>query len=317
MIYSAEEVFMNTIIRIQIVSSQGTIFTKEKLYKAFDYFKYVVDKFSRFKKDSELSMLNAGKIKDGIVSKELFDLVDLALKTSKETDYVYDPTIIDLLELYGYDDKSSFSGLSNEKLSDEVIKMCKNRPSVKDIEINKKLNQIKLKKHQKIDLGSVGKGYAVDLAFDFLRKFDFNGILINAGGDIRSFGVNAHGLPWVIALYRAELPNSEISQYKGVDRNSWGNVVLENESISGSGGWARKVGVFHHLLNPKTGFPINEVSQSYVIAKTSTESDLYSTVLFLLGSKGLSLISKKGLKGFVVDFKGNIFKSNDFNYFLS
>lgn len=315
MIYSAEEVFMNTIVRIQIVSNQGTIFTKEKLYKAFDCFKYVVDKFSRFKKDSELSLLNTGKIKDGIVSQELFDLINLTLKASKETDGIYDPTIIDLLELYGYDEKGSFSGLSNKKLSDEVIIMCKNRPSVNDIVLDKKLKKIQLLKNQKIDLGSVGKGYAVDLAYDFLRKFNFDGILINAGGDIRSFGVNAHGLPWTIALYRAQLPNNAIDHNTKIDGNSWGNVILENESISGSGGWARKIGVFHHLLNPKTGFPINEVSQSFVIAKTATESDLYSTILFLLGPKGLSLISKKGLKGFVVDFKGNIFKSTDFNYF--
>ncbi len=312
MIYSAEEVFMNTIIRIQIVSTRGTIFTKEKLYKSYDFFKDVVNKFSRFKKDSELSLLNNGKLKDGVVSKELFDLISKVLKVSKETDGIYDPTIIDLLELYGYDSEGSFKGLSNNKLSEEVIKMCKGRPSPNEIVINPDTNQILLKKNQKIDLGSIGKGYAVDLAFNFLRKFKFDGILINAGGDIRSYGVNSEGLPWTIGLYKADLPNSGLNLEDKVD--SWGKVVLENESISGSGGWARKVGIFHHLLSPKTGFPVNETSQSFVIAPTATESDLWATVLFLLGKNGLSIINRKGYKGFLVDFQGNIFKSNNFNY---
>lgn len=308
MIYSAEEVIMNTIIRISIVSSRGTIFTNEKLYKAFSFFNHVVDKFSRFNIKSELSLLNARKISE--VSLELFNLIEIAIKASKISDGVYDPTIIDLLEAYGYDKNSSFKGLDNPKIYDEIKKLCKNRPSVNEIELDKNNLTVKLALNQKIDLGSVAKGYAVDLAFNFLQKYKFDGILINAGGDIRCSGVNEFNLPWSIALYKADLPNSGLS-----DNKVWGKVELQNESISGSGGWARKVGVFHHLLNPKNGFPINEISQSYVIAKTATESDLYSTVLYLMGKEGLAIINKNKYKGFVVDFKGNIYKSIDFIYY--
>lgn len=298
---------MNTIIRIQITSSKGTVFTKEKIEESFNCFDHVIEHFSRFDKNSELNQLNNGKIKK--VSGELFNLIQIALKTAHISNGVYDPTIIDLLELYGYDKDASFKGLRNPKISDEVMKLASNRPSFKEIELDIDSKEVKLVKGQRLDLGSLAKGYAVDLAYDFLMQFGFDGILINAGGDIRAFGVNQFDLPWSIALYKAPLPN-QLSD----GNDTWGKVELLNESVSGSGGWARRVGIFHHLLNPKNGLPHNEISQTYVIAPTALESDLWATVLFLLGKEGLSLLQQREYKGMVVDHAGAIYKSREFIY---
>jgi thiamine biosynthesis lipoprotein len=307
MIYNAEWVLMNTIIRVQVTSSKGTVFTKEKIEESFNCFDHVIEHFSRFDEKSELNQLNNGKITK--VSKELFRLINTALKVARITKGIYDPTIIDLLEMYGYDKEASFKGLKNPKISDEVMKLAANRPSFEEIELDDKSREVKLAKGQRLDLGSLAKGYAVDLAYDFLMGFDFEGILINAGGDIRAFGVNQYDLPWSIALYKAPLPNQ-------VDdgQDSWGKIELLNESVSGSGGWARRVGLFHHLLNPKNGLPLNEISQTYVIAPTAMESDLWATVLFLLGQAGLVLLQQHEYKGMVVDHSGAIYKSKEFIY---
>jgi len=307
MIYNAERVLMNTIIRVQITSSKGTVFTKEKIEDSFQYFDHVIKHFSRFDKHSELNKLNSGKIKK--VSAELFNLIQIALKTAHITNGVYDPTIIDLLEMYGYDKEASFKGLKNPKISDEVMKLASNRASFKDIELDDKHKEVRLVKGQRLDLGSLAKGYAVDLAYDFLMQFGFEGILINAGGDLRAYGVNQFDLPWSIALYKAPLPNQNSD-----GNESWGKVELLNESISGSGGWARRVGIFHHLLNPKNGLPLNEISQTYVIAPTALESDLWATVLFLLGKDGLALLQQREFKGMVIDHTGAIYKSKEFIY---
>jgi thiamine biosynthesis lipoprotein len=302
---------MNTIIRIQVTSSKGTVFTQEKIQHAFSFFDHVINHFSRFKPDSELSKLNRGKLKDTPISKELFDLIELALDAANITDGIYDPTVIDLLEAYGYDEKNSFANLKDKGLNEQIKKIIQNRPSFKEIELDKSNRTVKLKRGQRIDMGSIAKGYAVDLALEYLASFKFEGVLVNAGGDIRAQGVSPKHLPWSIALFKAPLPNKEIE----VNSGAWGNIDLLNESISGSGGWARKVGIFHHLINPKTGFPQNEISQDFVVAPSAKESDLWATVLFLLGKSGLAQIHNKGYKGMVVDFTGAIFKSSNFMYY--
>jgi len=309
MIYSEERVYMNTIIRIQIISDKGTIFTKNKAREAYFNFEEVVRKFSRFSKESELGRLNASAGKKFIVSKELFKLVELSIELANLSQGAFDPTIIDLLEAYGYDRKQDFVKLNDPTLYEEIKKMIKNRPSYKKIQLDKKNLTIKLAPNQRLDLGSVGKGYAIDLAYDELRK-DFEHFLINAGGDIRVSGLNEHGLYWKIMLFKGPLPNQGMAT-----ENAIGIVEMEpTRSIACSGGWARRVGAFHHLLSPFDGLPINVNSQSYVIAPTALEADSWSTLLFVQGKSALPTLRSRNLAGLLIDFRGNISQSDNFYY---
>lgn len=311
MIYSAEKVLMNTIIRITVVSDKGTVFTKERIEDAFSCFDNVIDHFSRFNKNSELSKLNRGELMGKPLSKDLFDLISRSLDASYLTNGIYDPTVIDILEAYGYDSQGSFKALKDPNIHEEIKELIKNRPSYSEIELDEKNRKVKLQKEQRLDLGSIAKGYAVDLAYDKLAKHGFLGFLINAGGDIRAKGVNPKGLPWSIALFRASLPNSEI----GHEPESWGNIDLYDNSIAGSGGWARKVGIFHHLIDIGSGMPLNEISQSFVIAPTCSDSDLWATISFLMGKASMPLIEKLGYEVMIVTFNGTIFKSSNFSYY--
>jgi thiamine biosynthesis lipoprotein len=309
MTYTEEQVFMNTIIRLQIISSKGTVFTKNKAKEVFSVFDSVVKKFSRFNSKSELSLMNKSYPKEFIASKELFELVKLSLELNKKGQGFYDPTLIDLLESYGYDKKQDFSKLDKPDFYKELSGLVKQRPSPGTIVLDEKIKSIKLQKDQRIDLGSIAKGYAVDLAYDLLKK-DFDQFLINAGGDVRVAGVNEHGLPWRIMLYKAPMPNQASTGDEFL-----GSVELEpGMSIASSGGWARRVGIFHHLLNPVDGLPINHISQTYMIAPNATLADAYSTFLFVEGPNAIPIIDNVGFSGLLIDFQGNIFKSKKFNY---
>lgn len=309
MIFSDERVFMNTIIRLQVVSNKGTIFTRSKIEDAYQCFDAVVKRFSRFSKQSELSQLNNSSGKAFQVSSELFDLVKLALKVAVQTNYAYDPTVIDLLEAYGYDADQDYQRLNRKDIGIEVQKLAKNRPRCDGISLNVKNSIVILQPHQRIDLGSVAKGYAIDLAYKALDGNGFDGFLINAGGDLRSFGCNSKGLPWKVMLYRSQLPNQRYQQ-----QASLGAMLLENMAVAGSGGWARRVGSFHHLLNSKNGQPINTIAQSYVAAKNATEADIWATALFVMGIEGLALIRKQGLAGLIVTAEGKVLQTDNFEY---
>jgi thiamine biosynthesis lipoprotein len=334
MTYTEEQCFMNTIIRFQIISSKGTVFTKSRARGAFSIFDQVVKKFSRFNPKSELSAMNNSYPHSFVASKELFDLVKISLDINKKGKGFYDPTLIDVLESYGYDQKQDFSKLDKPEFYKELENLVSGRKGPKEIEIDEKTKKIKLQKGQRLDLGSIAKGYAVDLAYEYLKK-DFDQFLINAGGDVRVGGVNEQGLPWKIMLFKAPLPNQAPPQdcepmqdmASPKDKTSNQNRVAKaNEflgyvelepgfSIAGSGGWARRVGAFHHLLNPKDGLPINHISQTYVIAPDAQSADAYATFLFVEGPQALPVLEKIGLSGLLIDFRGNISKSETFNYF--
>jgi len=309
MTYTEEQVFMNTIIRLQIISTKGTVFTKSKAKEVFSIFDTVVKNFSRFNSKSELSLMNKSYPKVFKSSKELFGLVKLSLELNKLGKGFYDPTLIDLLESYGYDKKQDFSKLDKPDFYKEISGIVKQRPSPKMIILEEKTKSIKLQKNQRIDLGSIAKGYAVDLAYDLLKK-DFDQFLINAGGDVRVAGVNEQGLPWRIMLYKAPMPNQASSE-----NDFLGFIELEpGMSIASSGGWARRVGIFHHLISPIDGLPINHISQTYMIASNATYADAYSTFLFVEGPDSIPIIDNAGFSGLLIDFQGNIFKSKKFNY---
>jgi len=306
-VFEDKRTYMNTQVSIAIISKEGTVFSREKIAQAFDKFDYVVNKFSRFSKNSELSKLNDSPEVSLPVSEELFKLVKYSLELAHLTDGLYDPTIIDVLESYGFDKNQTYQELSNPSLMKNIKKKINTRPLYKEIILDEEIRSVTLKKNQGIDLGGVGKGYAIDLAYQTLEKF--KAVKINAGGDIRTNGKNEKGENWNIGLSFNQLPNKKIHT-----KNVFGTVSLNNQSICGSGGWARRIKFFHHLLNPKTGLPVNEVSQSFIIANTAMEADAWATALFVMGEPGLDLVKEHGLEGLLILSDGTIVKTKGFKY---
>ncbi len=300
-----QEVFMNTSINIQLFSDRSTVYSHEKIQKAFGCFATVVEKYTRFDPHSELSLLNNSAGNPHKVTKEFYKLIEYMLQLSDLTNSSYDPTIIDLLETYGYKSNYDFKSLEDPELLNKITALVKARAKPSEIVLNLKDHTIQLGKRQRLDLGSIGKGYAVDLAFQELKEFP--AVMINAGGDIRVKGPKPDGEAWKIGLYYGQLPNQALHQ-----ESSLGTIDLVEGSVSGSGGWARKVKFFHHLLDPQTGIPINEVSQTFVLASTAIESDAWSTVLFTMGEKGLFLLEERGYQGLIVLSDGKISTSKNF-----
>ncbi len=282
---------MNTLISISVNSNEAKVRIENAIDEALSKFDYVVNKFSRFNSQSELSKVNKSQSIWIVVSDELYYLIDRALQGYKESEGLFDPTIIDLLSAYGYDksfDEARIATkLQNESFIEEIKTLLQKRPHPDKIQLNMKQHSIKLEKHQKLDLGGLAKGHAIDLAKEVLINKGFNDFIINAGGDI-----------WVNSTKRVALFNPTTSN------NPFFFVTLKDKAVAGSGSSARKVGFFHHILNPQTGAPENKLLQTYVIANTAIEADLYATVLFLLGEKGLDLIHEKGLKGVLLTDEG-------------
>lgn len=280
---------MNTTITFKVVQDkESTVEIMDAIEAGFGEFDRIVKTYTRFDDKSELSNLNRQPDRWINISKEFYYLIEYMLNLAKVTDGAFDPTVIDFLEIYGYDKNYDFSKLEKPELDALVEKIAKERPSWKEIELDKENLRVKLVKDQRIDLGGIGKGYAIDCAFNKLNKFE--NFFIDAGGDIRVKGNNEKGELWTVDL----LAMNQKGQKEIV-----GQIKLDNESIAGSGSWARKFKQFHHLINPKTGKPQNTFSTVFVQAPTSIESDSWATALFI-GGEEIVKVMPENFKYFTV-----------------
>jgi len=269
-----QKFFMNTTITIKVVQdNESSIEIFNKIEDAYDEFDRIVKKYTRFNENSELSNLNRNSGEWVKVSDEFITLIKYMLDLANKTDGVFDPTIIDLLEMYGYDKNYDFSKLENPDLENNIKTYMKTRPSFREIQLDEKQNKVKLFNGQKIDLGGIGKGYAIDCAYERLSKL--SNFLIDAGGDIRVKGRNE-----TVNLWRCALKDHDENGEKII-----GYVELDNESLAASGSWARKVKNFHHLINPYTGKPENTYRTVYVQSVKAIDADSWATAIFVGGEK--------------------------------
>ena len=233
----------------------------------------------------------------------MFELISFSIDIAVRTKGIFDPTIIDILEAYGYNAKDTFSANSKSQIKQtlDLQEYLRTRPKYNQIELNQQKRQIKLMQNQRIDLGAIGKGYAIDLAFDVLDK-KFNDFIINAGGDIRLKGLNSNKEKWKVKLEYSD----------EVSTKNLGYVELSEGSICCSGGFARKVGSFHHLINPKSGIPEDKIIVSYILANKAITADTFSTVSYLIGEDIQKFCKDFQIEYFVLNKDGSEFISSGF-----
>lgn len=281
--------FMKTTITFKVIQdSEKTIDILNAMEEGFGEFDRIVKTYTRFEETSELSNLNRQQGRWINISEEFCYLIDYMLTLAEKTNGAFDPTVIDFLETYGYDKNYDFSKLEKPELDAMVQKLAKERPSFREIELDKENLKVKLVKNQRLDLGGIGKGYAIDCAYNKLNTFD--NFLIDGGGDIRVKGKNDKKELWIVDLLG----------FKNEKKQIVGQVQLNNESIAGSGSWARKFKQFHHLINPTTGKPQNTYSTVFVQAPTSIESDSWATALFVGGDQITNLMPES-FKYFLIE----------------
>jgi len=300
--YSDERVFMNTQIKMTLVTSRGTVAARSDLGNAFSAFDQVVKRFTRFEPTSELSRLNASRQP----FKASPELITRMLQVADLTDGAYDPTIIDLLELYGFSEKQDYERMDNPALLQEIRQYVARRPSFREIALDPDQQLVTTAHRQRLDLGSIGKGFAIDLAALALKSHQ--GYLINAGGDLRAGGTRKDGADWKLGVVQLSLPNKQLTDPQVI------GTVSSPIALAGSGGWVRRVAWFHHLLNPRDGLPQNNVSQSFVTASTATDADLWATALFVTGKEGLALLkAQNGIEGMLIMSDGTRHFSEGFS----
>lgn len=232
------------------------------------------------------------------VSVDTLELLKEALRISKLTEGAFDITIGVLTKEWGFTD-GKYRVPTDREIRDKLELV-----NYKDIRISD--SKVKLSKRGMfIDLGGIAKGYAVDKVYELLKGKGVKRAIINAGGTIRTVEKDPKRI-WKIGI-KDPTGNKDIL----------GILYLDSGlAVATSGDYERyfvKDGIkYHHLLDPKTGYPSNLCKSVTVVSKKAVEADALSTAIFVLGpKKGLSLAEKLDVGVVIVDSKGDIFVSDN------
>lgn len=291
------EFLLDTIFEIKIERVKNS---EEILNQAFKLAKELEEKLSIFKEESEISKLN--RYKKYNVSPETIDVIKKSIYISQITNGAFDITCKPIIDLYKQKSKENRMP-TNEEIN-EVLK----KVGWKKIKING--NMIILCNNAEIDLGGIAKGFIVDKVYEFLKSKGIKNGIINAGGDIYCWGINPEGKNWKIGIENPFEQGEIIESFK-----------ITNKGIATSGNYKRYLKIkdkkIGHIVNPKTGLPIEEIPVSVtVIASNCTVADGLATGIFVIGvEKGLKLVNNlKNVECLIIDKERKIYKSKNFPF---
>lgn len=256
---------------------------------------------STYRDSSETTLVNAyAGIKPVEVSTEFLALVERCMVISKLTQGAFDITYGGLdTSLWNFD--NTMVSLPDRAVAASAVKLI----NYELIQINKQASTIYLPKTgMRIGFGGIGKGYAAAMAQQVVQEMGIPSGLINASGDIATWGANEHGKAWTIGIVNPNFKQSIFS-----------TLQIANRAIATSGNYEKFVVIegkkYSHTIDPKTGYPIQGIKSVTTICPQAEFADAMTTPIMILGvDKGLHLVNQiNGLECIVIDDNDRIFHS--------
>ena len=299
---SISSIKLNTAVQITIYDSQDKALLDDCLALC-DKYELI---FSRTNENSELYKLNhrkdtsdedsnavgqttpypvSGTADTWHISEDLASLLSEGLDITRESDSAFDIVIAPLTSLWDF--TAEDPKVPDDADIQNALPLC----SSDGVTIDKQ--DITLPSDDiQFDVGAIAKGYIADRLKDFLVKKGVNSAIINLGGNVLCIGSKPDGTPFKVGI-----------QKPFADRNETEAVMdITGKSVVSSGIYERcfkqNGKLYHHILNPKTGYPYdNSLISVTIISDQSVDGDALSTTCFALGLEdGLKFAEKKGVQ---------------------
>ncbi len=286
------------------VVDNDSIQANKDIQIAIDEIKRIEKIISSWDKNSQTSKVNqyAG-IKPVKVNLELFNLIKRSIIISKLTDGAFDITYASMDRIWKFD------GSMKEFPSKEKIKKSVEKVGFQNIILNKKDTTVFLKlKGMKIGFGAIGKGYAADMAKKLLQKKGVKSGIINASGDMNTWGKQPNGKDWQVAITNPFNKNK-----------AFGLLPLKHGAVVTSGNYEKFVKFndkrYTHIINPKTGYPSSGIVSVTVFATKAELADALATSIFVMGKEiGINRINQlPNIECVIIDDLGKIHTSKNIN----
>lgn len=274
---------LNTIVTIKIYDSTDTALLTGALAICDQY----EELLSRTLPESEIYQLNHADSYPFPVSEPTAQLIRTGLEYSRLSEGAFDITVAPLTSLWNFTSSEHVvpSGAEISKAVSFVgyddAELTRNEAGESFVSFHKP--------GMGIDLGAIAKGYIADRIKEYLSENGVKSALIDLGGNMLALGKRPDGNPFVIGIQKPFQERQELALT--VETDDW--------SVVSSGVYERcftdpETGIFyHHILNPKTGYPYdNSLLQVSILSRSSTDGDALSTACFSLGlEKGMELVN--------------------------
>ena len=256
-----------------------------------------------FADDSQTNKIN---VQAGIaavkVDKEVFDLIARSLKISSLTQGAFDITYGSIdKRLWNFD--KQMTALPDKETAAALVRLI----NYKNVILDKDNTTVFLKeKGMRIGFGGIGKGYAAERAKQVLIEKGIKSGIVNAAGDLTTWGSQASGQPWTIGI-----ANPDAAQ------QAFSSLNITDMAVATSGNYEKFVTIdgkkYSHTIDPKTGFPVTGIKSVTIINQNAEIADAMATPVMIMGiTVGLNMINQiKGLSCIIVDDQNKIHTSDN------
>ena len=294
---NSQEVYVKT---VKLMGSRFdiTVVANDSV-QGFNYIDLAIAEISRIErlisswdKNSQTSEINRNAgIKPVVVDAELFQLIERSIKISELTNGAFDISYASMDKVWFFD------GSMKEMPSAEDIQKSVEKIGYQNIILNHKDQSVFLKlQGMKIGFGGIGKGYAADKAKAFLISKGVKAGIINASGDLNTWGKQPNGKEWMVAI------TNPLNKEKVF---SW--MPVNESAVVTSGNYEKYVKfndiLYTHIIDPRTGYPATGILSVTIFTKSAELADALATSIFVMGvDTGLNFINQlNGVECIIVD----------------
>ncbi len=298
-------ILMDTLVEIAAYGPRDK--TEKAVKEAIEEMKRLDALFDRHKEKSFAKLFDKGAGKEPLQSPpEFIQLLEATDKLVKATNGAFDPTVAPLLDSYRFDVEKPYIPSDNE------VNTHLTKRGWQKVHFDGKQKKARLTEAgMAIDLGGVAKGYIVDFTLKRLKENGVEAALVNAGGDLSTFGLKFGTDQFRIGIQDPDNPKA----IRGI-------LKLSDCAVATSGDYERYVVVegkrWHHLLSPATGRPARLSRSATVITSSALVADALATAVFVLGPRqGIALAEKlKHVDASVIAPNGEVTYTSGFAQWL-
>jgi thiamine biosynthesis lipoprotein len=252
----------------------------------------VEDQLSLYRPSTEIAHVNARAAAEPVkVSPTLFGLLQQAQRLQQETGGAFDITIAPLVRCWG------FMGAEGSLPQPEAVAEARARVGMEHVHLDLQESTVRLDREGvMLDLGAVGKGYAIERATAVLREAGVTSALLHGGtSTVQALGQPPGANCWRVAVCHPQPGTGFENSTKTTDETdvrgqTLATVPLRDEAMSVSAIWGRSFvaqgKTFGHVLDPRTGEPTSRAVLAAVVLPSATETDALSTALLVRGRDG-------------------------------
>jgi len=275
----------------------------EKIEEAIEEINRIEKLLTTFNDNSQTNLINQNAgIKAVKVDREVFDIIQRSQRISELTQGAFDITYGSIdKRLWNFD--KTMTSLPDADTAKKLVRLINYR----NIILNEKKCTVFLKeKGMRIGFGGIGKGYAAECAKALLQKKGIKSGIVNAAGDLTTWGYQPDGKPWTIGIAD---PNAS--------REIFSHLTITDTSVATSGNYEKFVTIdgkkYSHTIDPKTGLPVTGIKSVTIICSNAEIADAMATPVMIMGiTAGIDMVNQvRGLACIIIDENDRIYTSKN------